>query len=141
MGAPVRMWKMAHELIGSFLIDPSGELGQKAHAIDLMLGGWGGVGGVQDRRKYIHHRSDLLMVEMVAGDLKGIALPSLCPAGNEGNPDSTFVAGSLFSTERGGAEIAISVSQRRVGSVVADEKHQGIFSHSLLYDVIHEVTQ
>ena len=46
MGAPVRMWKMAHELIGSFLVDPSGELGQKAHAIDLMLGRWGGVGGV-----------------------------------------------------------------------------------------------
>ena len=80
-------------------------------------------------------------MKMITGNLKRVGFSSFCPAGNKGNPHTTFIAGSLFPAKGSGAEIPISVTQRSVGSIVADEKDQGVFGHTFICNVIHKITK
>ena len=80
-------------------------------------------------------------MKMITGYFEWVIFCCFCPTGNEGNAHPTFVAGSLFPAEGSGAEIAISVTQRSVGSIIADEEDQGIFGYTFISNMIHKVTK
>ena len=97
------MGEMTHEVIRPFLVTLSGYLRKQAYAINRMLGRRAGLGSVHDGGIYIHDCSNLLMMKMIAGDLKGVSFSYVCPAGNKRNSHATFIAGSFFP--RRGAEL------------------------------------
>ncbi len=87
----------------------------------------------------------LLALDGTGGDrqtlLMGVVGLGLRPGGDEGHAHAALVVRALLATQRGGAGHLVLMSQRRIGTVVAEEEDERVLRDAQRIEMIEDVAE